>query len=68
MDMSEYSWILIWAEGVINEGLFVQAVNLMDDELREELHRDLAPTTPLVFLASYAVKHYEKYGEYFTVL
>lgn len=38
---------------------------LMDDELREELHIELAPCTGEKFLAAYKKAHLEKYGEEF---
>lgn len=39
------------------------AVELMDDELREELHMDLAPCTDQEFFTAYEKAHAEKYGE-----
>lgn len=39
------------------------AVELMDDELREELHMDLAPCTEQEFFTAYEKAHAEKYGE-----
>lgn len=39
------------------------AVELMDDELREELHMDLAPCTEQDFFTAYEKAHAEKYGE-----
>ena len=41
------------------------AVNLMDDELREEIHAELAPCTNQEFIEEYARRHKEKYGEDF---
>lgn len=38
---------------------------LMDDELREELHAELAPCTDAEFLEAYKKAHLEKYGEEF---
>ena len=43
------------------------AVALMDDDLREELHLDLAPCTEQEFLDAYAEAHKAKYGEEFHV-
>jgi len=52
---------------VINEhGIeidFDVAVNLMDDELREELHRELAPCADQEFFDAYAKAHEIKFGE-----
>lgn len=39
------------------------AVVLMDDDLREELHRELAPCTEQEFFSTYEKAHAEKYGE-----
>lgn len=55
------------ARDIIDAGLYQQAVNLMDDDIREELHRELAPCSDEEFLAAYIRRHEEKYGEQFTV-
>lgn len=50
------------------DGRFVdyEAVeNLMDDELREELHREIAPCSPQRFFDKYAEMHAERFGEEF---
>jgi len=39
------------------------AVETMDDELREQLHRELAPCNRQVFFDAYAEAHMEKFGE-----
>lgn len=39
------------------------AVNLMDDDLREEIHFDLAPCTDQEFFDEYVKRHEEKFGE-----
>jgi hypothetical protein len=46
---------------------FNEAVALMDDVLREEIHAELAPCTDEEFLREYERRHYEKYGEEFTI-
>lgn len=46
---------------------FDAAVNLMDDEIREELHQELAPCTHQEFIDAYAKRHRERFGEEFTV-
>lgn len=46
---------------------FDAAVNLMDDDLREEIHNDLAPCTEEEFLREYEKRHLEKYGEEFQI-
>ena len=52
---------------IINNNLYSAAVNMMDDEIREELHTEMAPCTELEFLEAYMKRHEEKYGEEFTV-
>lgn len=44
---------------------FEAAVALMDDELREQVHMDLAPCTEEEFLEAYKAAHLAKYGEEF---
>lgn len=39
------------------------AVNLMDDDLREELNGELAPCTEQEFFSAYEKAHAEKFGE-----
>ncbi len=39
------------------------AVQHMDDELREELHMDLAPCTEQEFFTAYAAAHLAQFGE-----
>ena len=46
---------------------FDSCVNLMDDELREQVHAELAPCTYQEFLDRYCELHLEKYGEDFQV-
>lgn len=41
-------------------------VSLMDDEIRESVHADLAPCRDIDFLKEYMKRHREKYGEDFT--
>ena len=55
------------ANDIINAGLYQAAVELMDDEIREQLHSDLAPCSDLEFLESYMKAHEEKYGIPFVV-
>ena len=42
---------------------FEAAVNLMDDDLREELHLELAPCDNQKFFTAYELAHKEKFGE-----
>lgn len=46
---------------------FNAAVALMDDEIRERLHREMAPCTDQEFFDAYLEAHFEKYGEEFRV-
>lgn len=55
------------AQEIIQAGLYDAAVELMDDELREELHSELAPCTDTEFLEAYMARHEEKYGTQFTI-
>lgn len=42
---------------------FEVAVMYMDDEIREEIHNELAPCTDQEFFDEYAKRHEEKFGE-----
>jgi len=55
------------AQDIINAGLYQAAVELMDDEIREQLHLDLAPCSDLEFLEAYMKAHEEKYNSPFIV-
>lgn len=46
---------------------FDTMVEYMDDDIREELHRELAPCTDAEFLEAYKEKHLVKFGETFTL-
>lgn len=46
---------------------FDAAVELMDDELREQVHADLAPCTDEEFLREYERRHLAKFGEEFKI-
>jgi len=46
---------------------FDACVNLMDDEIREAIHAELAPCTEQEFLDVYVDRHYDKYGEQFKI-
>lgn len=41
------------------------AVGAMDDDIREELHAELAPCTDQEFFSAYCKAHAEKYNEEF---
>jgi len=55
------------AQNVINQYgktlNFAAAVNLMDDDIREQLHNELAPCTDQVFFDAYVNAHAVKFGE-----
>lgn len=42
---------------------FEAAVTMMDDEIREKVHFDLAPCTEQEFFDEYAKRHAERYGD-----
>lgn len=46
---------------------FEVAVSLMDDEIREDLNRELAPCSEQEFFSAYEKAHAEKYGEEFQI-
>ena len=46
---------------------FDACVILMDEEIREELHMELAPCTEQEFLDAYVERHAEKFGENFQI-
>ena len=54
-------------DGLGNWFFFESAVNLMDDEIREQLNYELAPCTPQKFFDKYLGLHYEKFDEEFEV-
>lgn len=61
-----------WLKYVQNsEGKYIrfeQAVESMDDELREEIHSQFAPCTRKDFFDEYSKAHFKKFGEKFVVL
>ena len=48
-------------------GPLAVAANLMDDEIRERLHNEMAPCEDQDFLDAYAAAHLVKFGETFQV-
>ena len=46
---------------------FEVAVSLMDDEIREDLNRELAPCSEQEVFSAYEKAHAEKYGEEFQI-
>lgn len=55
------------AHEIIEAGLYSAAVNLMDDEIWEELYRELAPCSDEEFLEAYMEAHERKYGIPFVI-
>jgi len=55
------------AKQIIDAGLYAAAVELMDDEIREDLHRSGDYATDLEFLEAYMAAHKQKYGIDFIV-
>lgn len=55
------------AKEIISNGYYDAAVELMDDEIREEVHADIAPCTDEEFLVEYMKRHKDKYGIDFTI-
>ena len=55
------------ARKIVDAGLYNVAVELMDDDIREDLHIELAPCEDVTFLAAYMARHSQKYGEEFRV-
>ena len=52
---------------MIDVKYYAAAVNLMDDDLREEIHMELTPCTDEEFLREYEKRHLEKFGEEFQI-
>ena len=52
---------------IVARGQYDAAVGLMDDDLRERLHAELAPCSDAAFLTAYMAAHLEVYGEPFVV-
>lgn len=46
-----------------NEIDFDAAVEMMDDEIRERIHAEIAPCTEQAFFEAYAAAHKEQFGE-----
>jgi hypothetical protein len=46
---------------------FDACVNMMDDELREEIHEEMSPCTEQEFLDEYVKRFAEKYNEEFAI-
>ena len=52
---------------ILENGNYASAVELMDDEIREAIHRDIAPCSEYIFLLEYMFRHFRKYRKEFTI-
>lgn len=66
MDELKANWE-VTARNIIEEDLYQAAEALMDDEIREDLAREMAPCTEEEFLVEYMDRHYRKYGTAFVI-
>ena len=55
------------AKEIIEMGMYEVAVNLMDNEIREQIHAEMAPCSNEEFLARYIELHEKKFGDEFTI-
>lgn len=51
----------------IDDAYMSAAVALMDDEIREDIHRRAICDTEAQFLHEYKKRHFVKFGEHFTI-
>lgn len=66
MDEFKMNWE-VTARNIIEDGLYQAAEMLMDDEIREDLAREMSPCTEEDFLVEYMDRHYRKYGTAFVI-
>ena len=52
---------------IIENNLWNVIVNMMDDEIREKLHNELAPCTDQEFMDAYVEAHEAKFNERFEI-
>ena len=55
------------AHEIVSGGYFKAAVALMDDTIREQLHRDMSDASEEDFLKVYILRHEIKFGEKFSI-
>lgn len=55
------------AKNLLDNATMEVIANYMDDDIREAVHRDMAPCTDEEFLTEYMSRHYEAYKEIFTI-
>ena len=65
-DLSETKYADL-ARSIVDEGNYESAVELMDDDIREEIHDRYAPCDEVTFLALYMDAHHQLYGEDFAI-
>lgn len=56
--------VMVLSGGLVD---FDAAVNLMDDEIRDRLHDDMAPCGEQEFVDAYCREHQRKFGKAFQV-
>lgn len=62
--IEDIEFVYNFALTLLDENKFNNTIaKIMDNDLREELHRELAPCSCGTFLANYIEKHREKFGE-----
>ena len=64
--LDKFGWLdkCTWVKNASGtEILYDNAVYMMDDDIREELHSKLAPCTKQKFFTAYEKAHTEKFGE-----
>jgi hypothetical protein len=66
MDEFKMNWE-VTARNIINSGLYEAAEALMDDDIREDLNREIAPCAEEDFLVAYMDRHYRRYGAAFVI-
>ena len=59
--------VILTVNGYDRKVDFDACVNMMDDDLREQVHCELAPCTDQAFLDRYCQLHEKKYGEEFQI-
>ena len=59
--------VILTVNGYDRKVDFDACVNMMDDDIREQVHFELAPCTDQEFLDRYCQLHEEKYGEEFQI-
>lgn len=61
------SKVILYFNGFDHEVDYDACVNMMDDDLREQIHEEMAPCTDQEFLNRYCQLHEKKFGEEFRI-